>query len=248
MRVLSIDLDYIMGPSIDKYSEIGWDENPSTRWSNFFHISKTKEHELIFDKKNLLWIYSHYLKALEKCSSVSFAYDHDNILYHIKEYDNIDLVNVDHHHDILYPSIFEDEIIVKNMKWNYQKIKNNSSVNEGEWIGWLRAKDKLNSYTWVTNQNAIDDLGEKQIKYFDSLIRKFKIVTRENYDIVNHDFDHIHVCLSPQYMPKIHWHYFSMFVIAYETKTGNKVNLDQVGNSKFETTVRHLNVTNEILY
>jgi hypothetical protein len=39
-----------------------------------------------------------------------------------------------------------------------------------------------------------------------------------------------------------------MFVIAYETKTGNKVNLDQVGNSKFETTVRHLNVTNEILY
>ena len=32
MRILSIDLDYIMGPSIKKYEDFYWNDNPSSRW------------------------------------------------------------------------------------------------------------------------------------------------------------------------------------------------------------------------
>lgn len=247
MKVLSIDLDYIMGPTIDIYADIGWDDNASTRWEKFFYETKFKEEDLYCDKKNLFWVYGHYLKALEKCSSVSFAYDHDNILFSIADFENIELINVDHHHDILYPQLY-DEKMVKNMKWNFHNIKNNHCIDEGAWIAWLRSKNKVSSYTWVTNDNAIEDVDEDQLKYFNGLIPKFKIVTRKNYDILDHDFDHVHVCLSPQYMPSIHWHYFTMFVIAYESKTGKKVDLEKIGTEKYETNIRHLNVTNEILY
>lgn len=248
MRVLSIDLDYIMGPTIDLYHSIGWDDNASTRWETFFSSSKIKEEELFCDQKNLFWVFEQYMKALEFSPSVSFAYDHDNILYNIKDYENIELINVDHHHDVLYPQVDNPKQITNNLKWNYHIIKDHHHIDEGAWIAWLRSKNKLKSYTWVTNQNAIDDTESEVMKYFDSLIPRFKAVTRENFQINNHNFDHIHVCLSPQYMPKRHWHYFNMFIIAYEAKTGIKVDLSEIGNKKFETNIRHLNVTNEILY
>jgi len=248
MRVLSIDLDYIMGPTIELYSNTGWDDNASSRWEKFYYESSVKEEELFCDKKNLLWIFRHYVKAIENCSSVSFAYDHDNILYSIQDFEDVDIINVDHHHDILYPQLFDKEVVVKNLRWNYHDVKDNCSIDEGCWIAWLRSKDKLKSYTWVTNQNAINDTSDLQIKYFTGLIPKFRAVTRENYDITDHNFDHVHVCLSPQYMPKSHWHYFLMFVSAYEAKSGQKVDLNEISNKKFETNIRHLNVTNEILY
>lgn len=248
MRVLSIDLDYIMAPTIDIYHETGWDDNPTTRWELFFSLTKVKEEELYCDKKNLFWVYEQYLRALENCSSVSFAYDHDNILYSIQDYDEIDLINIDHHHDILYPQMEKPDLVLNNMKWNYHVIKDNHHIDEGAWIAWLRSKDKIRSYTWITNENAIEGVGDTELKYFNSLIPRFKVVTRKNFEIKDYNFDHIHVCLSPQYMPKRHWHYFTMFSIAYEAKTGNKVDLNEISNKKFETNIRHLNVTNEILY
>ena len=42
MKVLSIDLDYIMKPCIEIYHGLHWDENPMSRWENFYERSDFK--------------------------------------------------------------------------------------------------------------------------------------------------------------------------------------------------------------
>ena len=39
-KVLSIDLDYIMGPSIETYSNILFDEDPMTRWKHLYEYTQ----------------------------------------------------------------------------------------------------------------------------------------------------------------------------------------------------------------
>ena len=83
MRVLSIDLDYIMGPSIELYNSLFFDDNQSTRWRNLFDNSNFKENHLVIDQGGLLYCFDVFLKALKNCENVSFGYEHDLSLIHI---------------------------------------------------------------------------------------------------------------------------------------------------------------------
>ena len=56
MRVLSIDLDYIMGPSIELYNSIYFDPNSTTRWRNLFEKAPVQDHNIFIDQNNLLYI------------------------------------------------------------------------------------------------------------------------------------------------------------------------------------------------
>jgi hypothetical protein len=254
MRVLSIDIDYIMGLTIGLYQDIGWDCSSETRWENFFDQSEYTENELYIDKKNLFFCYETFLKSLRTSNcDVTFSYDHDNILYSIQNFEKIDLINIDHHADILYPDVSDDDsdndtAILNSMKNQYKMVSKYDRVHEGNWVAWLRSKDKLNSYTWIGNKTGFESLKKAEKSYLFGLIPKFKMVTREEYTIEDHKFDHIFVCLSPQYIPKIHWHYFSMFIVAYEQFTNKSAKIKEWGSKKFETEIRHSLVTNEILY
>ena len=99
MRVLSIDLDYIMGPVIELYNGLMFNENPTIRWEQFFNKTDFNESHFRIDQSNLLFCYNTFLKALRNCDSVSFGYEHDSILFSIAEHENIDLINIDHHDD-----------------------------------------------------------------------------------------------------------------------------------------------------
>ena len=70
-------------------------------------------------------------------------------------------------------------------------------------------------------------------------------VDKENYKFENYKFDHIHVCLSPQYIPKNHWHYFSMFINTYEHFHEKDARIE---NKKFEHDFRYRILGNEILH
>lgn len=256
MRILSIDLDYIMGPSIGEYEDYFWNDNASVRWGNLFRFKpEIKEYNLPFDKGHLFYLFKLFNRCLHNDVEISFAYDHDNILYHIGDKTDLEIINIDHHHDVLYHAdgIWEEKHpngtpSIKGNKHEFYHTKNNHDVDEGCWIAYLRAQDRIKSYTWITSQNAIDNVGDKDMQYFNGLVPNMRITTKEEYDILDYDFDHMHLCLSPQYIPPVHWHLYTLFLISYETYTGKKVNLGEIGNKKFETTVRHLNVTNEILH
>ena len=256
MRILSIDLDYIMGPSIEKYQDYYWNDNPASRWSNLFRFKKEiKEHELPFDKGHLFYLFKLFNKCLHAGTEVSFAYDHDNILYNIGDKTDLEIINIDHHHDVLYhgDGIWPERspkgnYCIKGNQHDYHHIKNYNDIDEGNWIAYLRSQNRVKSYTWITSQNAIDDCDPKDMQYFKGLIPNMRVTTKENYDIMDYHFDHMHLCLSPQYIPPVHWHLYTLFLISYETYTGKKVDLGEIGNKKFEMSIRHLNVTNEILH
>ena len=70
-------------------------------------------------------------------------------------------------------------------------------------------------------------------------------VEREDYKFDNYKFDSIFICLSPQYIPKNHWHYFSMFIKVYEQFSGKDA---IIHNKKYEHELRNLKVNDEILH
>ena len=64
-KVLSIDLDYIMGPSIETYGNILFDEDPMTRWKHLYEFTNFKETQFYIDQASLIYCYDAFLKALK---------------------------------------------------------------------------------------------------------------------------------------------------------------------------------------
>ena len=154
MRVLSIDLDYIMGPSIELYNTLFYDNNPTTRWRDLFDRSDFKENHLVIDQGSLLYCFDVFLKALKDCENVSFGYEHDSILYDIKDFSNIDLINIDHHDDVFGGDYSGSMGYEDGLKKEYFEIVKDNRVHEGNWIAWLASQKKLNSCVWIGNENS----------------------------------------------------------------------------------------------
>lgn len=243
MRVLSIDLDYIMGPTIELYNSLFFDQNPSTRWRNLYERSDFRDNHIFIDQSNLMFCFNTFLKSIKTCDNVIFGYDHDSILYGIKDYSNIELINIDHHDDVFAGDYNGDyyEFLEK----EYQEIIESNKVHEGNWVAWLASKDKIKSYTWIGNTNSSNKIRND---FNLNIVPNYSNVEKENYTFSNYNFDLIFVCLSPQYIPKNHWHYFSMFLSTYEEFSGKESNIISYATKKFEMELRHEKVTDEILY
>ena len=243
MKVLSIDLDYFMSPTIQLYNNIFFDNNPLTRWKDLFNNTDFKENHLVIDQSNLLFCFDTFLKSLKHCDKVSFGYEHDSILFDIQKFSNIELINIDHHDDVLGGSYITD--IGYNpegaLTKEYCDLCEDGRVNESNWVSWLANEKKLKSYTWIGNQNS-----NKSKNYFNErIVPNYVNVEKENYKFDNYKFDHIYVCLSPQYTPKNHWHYFSMFINTYEHFHEKDAIIE---NKKFEHDFRYAKLGNEILH
>lgn len=225
MRVLSIDLDYIMEPCIESYQEIAWDDHPTIRWKKYFDSIEKDKTNFSINEKNLYYCFEIFMKAIKKCNNISFSYNHDSILDDLIRYDNIDLINIDHHDDVIYASDIDedslnrDKLELESLRENYEAISQNNVVHEGNWISVLNIHKKINSYTFVGNKKSIDFTKSKKT-FLEEKISKFEYFTRDQYSFENYDFDYIFVCLSPQYIPPSYWHYFSMFLIAATEVTG----------------------------
>ena len=81
-------------------------------------------------------------------------------------------------------------------------VSQSRSGSEGNWGAWLMSKDKLNSFTWIGNKNSGNKLRNQ---YNQELIGNYQNLEREDYVFEDYDFDHIFICLSPQYTPKNHY-------------------------------------------
>ena len=243
MKILSIDLDYCMSPSIQLYNNAFFDNNPLTRWNDLFNNTDFKENHLVIDQSNLLFCFDTFLKSLKYCDSVSFVYEHDAILFNIENFDNIELINIDHHDDVLGGSYITDSVYNPEgaLSKEYFDLCENGRVNESNWVSWLANQKILKSYTWICNQNS----NKSKNFVIERIISEYVNVEKENYKFKNYKFDHIHVCLSPQYIPKNHWHYFSMFINTYEHFHEKDAKIE---NKKFEHDFRYRRLGNEILH
>lgn len=253
MRVLSIDLDYIMGKTIDLYGEIGWHDIPSIRWSNYYnHIKEQNiEVDLFIDEKNLFYCFDIFLKAVKNCDNVTFSFNHDSILDELIKYTSIDLINIDHHDDVIYADPLDSSDPNYNIKYmmnlyeKYDSIFKSNILHEGNWISFLNINKQINSYTFIGNETSIDFEKEKK-DFIKKHMKKFEYYTKDHYRFKNYDFDYIFVCLSPQYIPPCHWHYFSMFLSAYKSITGKTYKFDEMAIRKFSTNYHYSDVMEKI--
>jgi len=243
MKVLSIDLDYIMSPVIDLYNNIFFNQNPTLRWEKLFDNTSFKESHFYIDQGNLLYCFNTYLKALRNCDSVTFGYDHDSILYTLCDCKDIKLINIDHHDDIFGGDYLKSSSSAEEAyRKEYDEIMNHNRVHEGNWGAWLGGTGRLKSFVWIGNEESPNKLRNH---YNNKVVPNYLNVERENYEFEDYDFDHIFVCLSPQYTPKQHWHYFSMFISTFEETTGKDA-IIYTDKFQFHT---HLDIVhNEILH
>jgi len=246
MRVLSIDLDYIMGPVIELYNEVGYQSDPINRWQNLFDNTAFKESHFYIDQGNLVYCYDLFLEAIKSSPSVSFGYEHDSILYQIAENDNLEIINIDHHDDMFnghYSEIDGNVDDQEILQMELDDLKNGAAPNEGNWGAWLYSQGKLKSFTWIGNKTSRNTDRTNFVKGL--LGKNYRTYSRDNFNIFNKKFDHVFVCCSPQYMPKNHWHYFTMFILAYEIFSKKKVDKSLL-DKKYSTEKTRSNVTDEI--
>lgn len=234
-----------MGPTIEDYGVVNFHRNPTIRWDRFFSKSDSKESDFYIDKSNLLFCYNLFLKCLKTCNDVSFGYDHDSILFSISNYNNIDLINIDHHDDVFggeYINGPDDLAFENGHKMELYEIVKHNRVHEGNWGAWLAVNDKLKSFTWIGNKYSSN---KDRNKINSEIVPNYLNVEKENYKFDSYNFDHIFVCMSPQYIPPNCWHYFPMFISAYEEFSGKDA---IIYTEKYETHVRHQRLHNEILH
>lgn len=254
MKVLSIDLDYIMGSTIDLYSDIGWHDIPSIRWKNYYDtLGNKNDVDLYIDEKNLFYCFDIFLNSIRECGNVHFAFNHDSILDELYKYDSIELINIDHHDDVIYPNesnLNRDEPnyeikYMMNLYEEYESISKSNILHEGNWISFLNINKKISSYTFIGNSDSIDFTKEKE-NFIKKHLPKFEFYTRDQYTFKDFNFDYIFVCLSPQYIPPCHWHYFSMFLSAYKSVTGKNFKFDEMPIRKFSTRYHYSDVMEKI--
>jgi hypothetical protein len=250
MKVLSIDLDYIM-PSIENcFYEFNryFHPNPAISWDLIFEHSNIQIDDIPIDVNNLMFCYQLFLKCLKESKSVSFGYDHDAILYAIDKFENIELIHIDHHDDFLHGEFLDIAEEYQKQTGDlraieYEQIIRNNHVNEGNWIAWLHVNKKLSSYTWVSNENSRNKDRNDIISF---LFPDYLCIEKEQLELSSYNFDHIFVCLSPQYLPPQYWNYFSMFMIAYEEITGKSSLESLVANKKYELETRYSKLNQNI--
>jgi len=243
MRVLSIDLDWIIDDHI--FRERAFHNNAMVRWDAFYNTTRYKKEDLPYDSNRLDFVKKVFSESIKHCDNVKFGYDHDAILYHIEDYESIDLINIDEHDDVLMCDFDFYKSSQRSFEQEYDMMVHYDLVNEGNWIGWLHAKKKLKSLVWIANKYSL--VGKKK-QFVADLIEDYEYVDYPGYVIEDFKFDHIFVCLSPQYIPIQHWDVLKWFMDTYEQHSGTKVDPRDWDNKKFEIEYLHRQVTDAILH
>lgn len=197
MKILSIDFDIIMAPSIQLYNDmvpmLSWDEllkNPQLILS---------QADLIHYKRLTILI-TQIISYLEK-DSIIFIENHGLAYDFIKNNNNIDLINIDHHHDIGYPNSEEDKVTCAN------------------WIEFLNKEGKINSYIWLNNDTSIDCIIDTNLKYKNFLLKDYNLS-----DIGK--IDKLILCLSEPWIPPAYRNLFFLWRDLVSIKYGEEFVID----------------------
>tara|TARA_B100000965_G_scaffold332206_1_gene296645 strand:+ start:13327 stop:14070 length:744 start_codon:yes stop_codon:yes gene_type:complete len=242
MKILSIDLDFISGPAIlhndqkiyEHCDSDGLDMWPVPKWYELFSTYPNEfSHEL--NIQNYHYCLRTYLRTLAHTSEVYFGYDHDNILYGLEGHTDIEVVNIDHHDDVFSGNFGSPDDELRSLQ-QFERIM------EGNWGLYLRKQNRLKSFTWIGNS---DSHNLVHIPFAEKHLNNFKFSTPEEYVFDNYEFDQIFVCLSPGYIPPLHWHMIGTFMTIFEEMTGKEVDLGQF-RKKYEMEKYYQQVTDYI--
>lgn len=213
-NVLSIDMDFIMGPTIELYNNIIGQEpydqySPEDFWAKLNEFMNIEQF-LTYDEEKLLFLIKIYSKALANVpyGNILFATEHDMILNLLcgserNADEKYEIYNLDHHHDIYYGVRQKEE------------AERFSFASPANWVYYLGTNRKIEEYHWLRNKNsAVFPFEEQKDLYFPVNLD----TTPE--EIEKKRFDYIFVCMSKKYYPPKFQQYFDMLVLIAEGTKG----------------------------
>lgn len=158
-KVVTIDFDIIMSPSIFLYN----DEVPGVHWDTLLNNPYKNEMRLL--RMNATY-YQKIFNFLIECSKIlpadkiHFVEDHSQAVEFITE--KSDVYNIDYHHDLGYPD-------------NKGNLRLDDCPNCANWVYYLNQKELLNSYTWIKDDDRWENpIDKNTIEY-------------EVYDFIEYD-------------------------------------------------------------
>lgn len=180
MKVLSVDFDIIMAPDINLYNALVPGHKLDEMISNHPQLVGLRA-DLEHYKKlvNLLLTLSKNISYTNIC----IAYSHEYIGKFLKNDTDLEIVNIDHHHDLGY-----DE---------NDPFENCTCAN---WAYYLFKQGQLKKYTWLNNNNSSIMPPPRTEECFSA--EWFCDTTDLSY--INHFGypDKIFICLSPEWVPE----------------------------------------------
>ena len=192
MKVITIDMDIIMAPVIESYNDKVGLEYTITDLLNDFPYMKTMNGDLFLFE----YITQFFLKALKTLpkEKIHFISSHEEICSLIKN-EKVELINVDHHHDICY-----DE-----KDWSNKILK----PGVGNWVKYLYDNEQLLSYYWVGDKNSLFPDEECPTELFNEY-QNFSDIKNTNLNKFLDGADMLVFCESTEWVPM---HYQPLFHI-----------------------------------
>ena len=201
INVLSVDFDAILYPCIQLYNDrVSGNENPTIQWKILERDLGIIDH-LRYDAKMLSLIQDYMQKAVTFGAKFIPIVSHEEIIEHLKPElksgTNLDVLNIDFHHDIIYGKNHNDSII---------------SYDEyycGDWVGYLYLKNNLQKYRWFKAPNSsMFDLEEDWDKSLFEVYENQQLEKIVEDDRCIKGIDYVFFALSPQWVPYQYHHLY----------------------------------------
>ena len=192
MKVITIDMDIIMAPVIESYNDKVGLEYSVTDLLNDFPYMKTMQGDLFLFE----YIIQFYLKVLKTISKnkIHFISSHEEICSLILN-EKVDLINIDHHHDIGYDDEDWDNIV--------------TTPKVGNWVKYLYDNNQLLHYYWIGDNNSIFPDERCPVELFNEY-NNFTDIKSTNLNRLLDGADMIVFCESAEWVPM---HYQPLFHI-----------------------------------
>ena len=209
MNILTIDMDFLSGNYLkgDVTRLLG--PKPTEHyWDTVLDVAGVTRCTMPENKHNLLFMFNIFTYLMKEGQrNVVFGVHHDSILNHIdmESTEEINIVNIDHHHDISY---------LPTQTTGGSKY---GECTEGNWT--VPIEHRIKEYTWVRNTSSELFNGTTSYTYNSCLLEEAPNLKAITWDLV-------YIALSPNYTLDTHWFYFYLMVDMYSTFTGMEVEID----------------------
>ena len=178
-RIITIDFDVIMSPSITLYNDMIGPQQWEQTFMNDPQLALSRgDYARYAQLTAWLMIIAKELQP----SAIHFIHSHDHIMKYIpKDNEELTIVNIDHHHDISYNDKDSNEMI--------------EVLTCGNWIKYISENRKLARYIWINNSNSTPPHeATKNLISMNCLLQNYNLNNLTAPDVLV-------LCLSDEWVP-----------------------------------------------
>lgn len=171
-KILSIDFDIIMHPSIHLYNELA-------EHADWDYLQQNPLMQLMYGDLKLYNQLTNFLLAQTKkmpYNKIHFINSHENILKYLPKDEEFTLINIDQHHDLSYNNL-------------------DQKLSCSNWVKHCFYHYKIKDYIWVHSRTSQFPFGADN-----QLISESYLFSHYNYQTLE-EYDEIIICFSKTWVP-----------------------------------------------